>query len=479
MGVNSICRLAVGVLVLSAACVNFAKADDEASDVFVLTSANFDTFFEENPIALVEFYAPWCGHCKNLAPHYEEAATRLKKAGSIPLAKVDAVAEPDLAQKYDVRGYPTLKLFSHGKPLDYTGGRTADLIVEWVESSTGPAVEIIDESAVATPEKGVMFVARVKAEDSAAFKLYSEVAESLRMSAKFVAVVDAAAKDELTVYRPDEDSTSTKITSDSDKLRDWIEEEKFPFFGPIDGENYSAYETRKQEVVWFAGTEDDFKTHSKEFREAAKSFREDYSFVWLDTGRFSSHAESGLGLTTLPGVVLRLREGGRFVFPEGKKYVAKELTAFFNDVKTGKVEKSLKSEPIPETNDEAVKVVVGKNFEDLVFQDDKDVMLEVYAPWCGHCKRLEPIYTEFAEKLAPYKHVVIAKMDGTANEPPTADFNFRGFPTIFWIKAGEKKPEQYNDARTLEGLLKFVKENASKNVDIEIEASEEGDKDEL
>ena len=68
------------------------------------------------------FLSHRCGHCKRLAPEYERAATELRAHDPpIPLAKVDATEEADLATEYDIGGYPTLKVFRDGTPYDYEG----------------------------------------------------------------------------------------------------------------------------------------------------------------------------------------------------------------------------------------------------------------------------------------------------------------------------------------------------------------------
>ena len=76
------------------------------------------------------------------------------------------------------------------------------------------------------------------------------------------------------------------------------------------------------------------------------------------------------------------------------------MEQFARDLAAGKLEVYLKSEPLPPTNDEPVKIVVAKNFEEIVNDADRDVLIEFYAPWCGHCKSLAPKYDELAKKVS-------------------------------------------------------------------------------
>lgn len=103
-----------------------AAAIASASDVHDLKADTFPAFIAENPLVLAEFFAPWCGHCKALAPEYEEAATSLKEK-DIKLVKVDCTEEADLCQSYGVEGYPTLKVFRGPESVaPYSGPRKAD-----------------------------------------------------------------------------------------------------------------------------------------------------------------------------------------------------------------------------------------------------------------------------------------------------------------------------------------------------------------
>lgn len=91
---------------------------------------------------------------------------------------------------------------------------------------------------------------------------------------------------------------------------------------------------------------------------------------------------------------------------EADHYTSESISKFIDDFKENKLEAYLKSEPIPENNDKPIKTVVGKSFKDIVINSDANVMFFVYAPWCGHCKKLKPIYEELAEKLADEKDLI-------------------------------------------------------------------------
>lgn len=99
----------------------------EEKDVVVLNEGNFSGFIESNKYVMVEFYAPWCGHCKALAPEYAAAATELKGAADIEkvaLAKVDATQESELAEQFEVQGFPTVLFFIDEEHVPYTGQRS-------------------------------------------------------------------------------------------------------------------------------------------------------------------------------------------------------------------------------------------------------------------------------------------------------------------------------------------------------------------
>ncbi|CAF1232922.1 unnamed protein product [Adineta ricciae] len=119
-------------------------------DAVELTDSNFQsTVLDSEEPWLVEFMAPWCGHCKNLAPEWARAATELK--GKVNLGVVDATVHTQLAQRYGIQGFPTIKFFpagrKDGQAEDYNGGRSSGDIVAWAldkHQANIPPPEVIE-----------------------------------------------------------------------------------------------------------------------------------------------------------------------------------------------------------------------------------------------------------------------------------------------------------------------------------------------
>merc|ERR1719189_346694 len=103
-----------------------------------LTPETFDSVVDGSKSVFAMFYAPWCGHCKNFKPEYRKVAAAYSAVDEVAIVAVDADKYKDLAQKYGVSGYPTLKFFPKGssEPEDYTSGRTADDVVQFINQKT-------------------------------------------------------------------------------------------------------------------------------------------------------------------------------------------------------------------------------------------------------------------------------------------------------------------------------------------------------
>ncbi|ELR13438.1 thioredoxin domain containing protein [Acanthamoeba castellanii str. Neff] len=118
----------VVVGLLAVWCTTSAAAG-ASSDVIELNDDNFEHLTQATSGSttgnwLVEFYAPWCGHCKSLAPTWEALATELK--GTVPVAKVDATLNPLVKKRFGIKGFPTIIFFKQGKQYVYTGGRSLE-----------------------------------------------------------------------------------------------------------------------------------------------------------------------------------------------------------------------------------------------------------------------------------------------------------------------------------------------------------------
>merc|ERR1712117_104285 len=409
--------------------------------VLVLTEGNFQEAVDGNEFVLIEFYAPWCGHCKALAPEYAKAAGILaEKDSPIKLAKVDATEESTVAEKFEVRGYPTLKFFKNGKALEYGGGRTADTIVNWVEKKTGPRAKA--------------FLSAASSMDDVAFGITGDEAlcSEYGVSAEGVVIVKTFDEGKATLT---EDLTEENIAS-------FISSESLPLvidFNHETAQKIFSGEVKSHFLMFSSAKADDHAEKLEKLRGFAKTNKGKMLFVTINTDE-EDHKRIleffGITEAELPTYrAIKLGEDMSKFKPEDDAFENAEQ--FVADFLEGKLKQHLMSQEIPEDWDkEGVKVLVGKNFQEVALNAEKDVLVEFYAPWCGHCKQLVPIWDELGEKYKDHETIVIAKMDSTANE--LEEVKVQGFPTIKLFKKGTNEIVDYNGDRTVEGFSKFLED---------------------
>ncbi|KAI9298779.1 protein disulfide isomerase [Neoconidiobolus thromboides FSU 785] len=463
----------------------FRGEEAKVSDVLDLNKENYASTLKAEKLILVEYFAPWCGHCKALAPEYELAATALKEH-NIKIAKVDCTVEQDICQEEGIQGYPSLKVFSDGNASSYGGQRKSDAIVSFMKKQALPAVSELkaDEFEKFSTSDRVVLIGFVE-EGSKERKVLDELAKKHRndflfgaVSDKKVAKKEGASKNGFVLYKQfDEGKNVYDGKVNEEDLLEFIKTNSIPLIDEIGPSNFATYMDSKKPIAYiFVDKVEDRETYDKDLKDLAKETKGKINFVFLNATLYGRHAESINLKEEFPAFgIQQIEPAGKFPLDGVKELNAKAITKFVKEFLAGDLKPSIKSAAAPEKNDGPVKVIVSDEFDQIVNEADKDVLVEFYAPWCGHCKKLEPIYKELGEAYADKKNIVIAKMDVIDNDLPYgAKFEVNGFPTIKLFKAGkDKEIVEYEGDRTLEDLAKFLAENAVNDAKVELKKSEE------
>jgi len=452
-----------------------------ADSVLDLGDADFDSKLADIDTALVMFYAPWCGHCKRLKPEFEKSAgDLLANDPPVYLVKVDCTeAGKDTCGRFEVRGYPTLKIFRNGElSSDYNGPREAAGITKFMRSQVGPASKEITTVAEADAilAKSDVVIFAFGAADSNIQETFAKTAAKLREDYTFAhtsaeeVIAKLGHKEGVVLYRPKhlhnkfEDAALVYDGSATDKgaLASWISSNYHGLCGHRTADN--AKDFKMPLVVAYFGV--DYEKNPKgtnywrnRVLKVGKEFS-GYNFAISNKDDFQQEmSEFGMEHVAGDKPVVTARDSKGLKYKMTAEFDMVTFKDFLTQLEAGNVEPWIKSEAVPDNSATNVKVAVAKNFDELVTKNEKDVLVEFYAPWCGHCKKLTPIYDELGEKMAE-EDVEIVKMDATANDVPP-EFDVKGFPTLFWLPKGTKKPVSYNGGRELDDFVKYISENAS------------------
>merc|ERR1712189_59921 len=107
-------------------------ADSNAVVKMSMIEGDFNPRMQRGDLTFVKFFAPWCGHCRSLAPTWDLLSTKF--AGKVKIAEVDCTQNQSLCKRYRIDGYPTLILFKDGKPIhEYQGGRDIKTLTNFIE----------------------------------------------------------------------------------------------------------------------------------------------------------------------------------------------------------------------------------------------------------------------------------------------------------------------------------------------------------
>ena len=442
-------------------------------NVLVLSNANFKTAISSNDYILVEFYAPWCGHCKSLAPEYAKAAGKLLEENSpIKLAKVDATQEQELAEKNDVKGYPTLKFFKKGIPVEYTGGRQADDIVAWLKKKTGPpAVEITSAEQAkkisSTNNVAVFgFFTDKESEKSQAFLTVAGLIDDqiFAIVSDEKVIKELEAEDEDMIIFKNFEEPRVKFDGakvDEEAIKTWVFVNSMPTIVEFSHETAPKIfggQVKYHLLLFLSKKNGDFEKYLDELRPVCKNYRDKIMGVAIDTDE-DDHQRIleffGMKKEEVPSARLIALEPDMAKYkPTSNELNANTIEEFVQSFFDGKLKQHLLSEDLPEDwAAKPVKTLVATNFDEVVFDTTKKVLVEFYAPWCGHCKQLVPIYDKLGAHFEGDDDVVIAKIDATANELEHTKIS--SFPTIK-LYTKDNQVHDYNGERTLAALTKFV-----------------------
>ena len=339
-----------------------------------------------------------------------------EKESSIKLAKVDATEHSALAEKFEVRGYPTLKFFKYGKDQEYTGGRTADTIVTWLDKKTGPPAKTLstsDDVKKFIEDNDIAVVGFFKDAESAEAKTFLAVADKMDdypfaiTSEDSIFTENKVEKDGVVLFKKfDEGRADLEGEVTDESLTKFISGNALHLvveFNQDTAQKIFSGEVKSHLLLFLSAAAEDFDAKVDIARGIAKDYKGEMLFVTINTDE-EEHKRImeffGMEESELPSMrIIKLEEDMSKYRPESTELSDANIRSFVKQYLDGELKPHLMSEEIPEDWDkEPVKVLVGKNFEEVAKDTSKDVLVEFYAPWCGHCKQLAPTWDKLGEK---------------------------------------------------------------------------------
>nr|XP_039254772.1 thioredoxin domain-containing protein 5-like isoform X1 [Styela clava] len=366
--------------------------------LYEITDATFNDHISEGN-HFIKFFAPWCGHCQRMEPAWKALAAKYND-DAVKISRVDCTKNQKICGSKGVRGYPTLIWFKNGEEVEkYQGGRSLEDFEEYVVKMTS------DQKVEKTGEEEQKEVVQQKEEDAL------DVTEGL--------------------YELTEANFET-LTSQGDFF--------IKFFAPWCGH------CKRMEPAW---------------KELAKSYEghEKVKIGRVDCTKNQAVCQSK-GVRGYP--TLKYFRNGKEMdgSPGGRDFESlNKFTTEMSEAQQKDVQQEQEEEVDEEQKEEADVVTEGlyelteANFETLTSQGD--FFIKFFAPWCGHCKRMEPAWKELAKSYEGHEKIKIGRVDCTQHKSVCQSKGVRGYPTLKYFRNGEEK-EGSAGGRDIESLKEFT-----------------------
>uniref|UniRef100_A0AC34QUX8 Thioredoxin domain-containing protein n=1 Tax=Panagrolaimus sp. JU765 TaxID=591449 RepID=A0AC34QUX8_9BILA len=453
------------------------------SDVVPLFESNINEFIKENPSVAVMFYAPWCGHSKNVKPEFEAAARKIKNEGlKTILAALDATIFANTAKAFNVTSYPTFMLFKKGKfdkRFDY---RTKDAIVDFVKENEGKLgskpVKKQDnwdfENTNVLPLNGKVFDQTVSKADYSFVMYYSPTCshcESARP--QFFETSQQFASNKNILFG----AVNCLVEADLCKKREIYGYPTFEFLK--NGQNKERY-TGARNTDNFVFYLNDKMTNDKLEDNGGFEFAANIAIATPET--FSKLVKEGKHLVlyfkpedeTVDGLLKEFNDAstitkfGAFLvvdctnhadfckeqrvyeFPLLKIFEDGKFKRIYNDGNTKEMFiSSLSDKPYVPPLDfgEYVKMGTNTNFAELISK--KKSLVLFYASWCNHCKLVKP---EFVKASKRFKSGLFIAVDCGIYQVLCKNNEIKSYPILKLFKKGELFSEYYGP-RSADGFI--------------------------
>ena len=466
-------------------CVDKFPLDN---DVITLTDFSYEKALNQYQYLMIYFYAPWCGHCKSFDPQYQKAAQVLKEE-NIHLAKIDGSIEKKAAQYYKINGYPSILFFIKGnKPIEFDGGRSSKEIINWARKKIGNAIlyfETKDDIEKYKTENEICLI--YFGDDERDIKIF-EKASILIQDFPFAVVKNEkliknySNRGTIVLYKHFDEKKNELKNINIESINEFVKKYALPKVMIFNDRSVQfIFEKKNPALVLYADNKSvNWNKYGNILTEVSEKINRKLSVILTDIKegiavRLAEYV--GIKERDLPLVSILDTRNDFKKYNMDEEINVENILNFVEKWEKNLLKRQLKSEKEPKLNYGNIFVVVGKTFEKEVINNDKDVILLFYAPWCTHCKELSPKYEEVGKRLKDKNSkLLIAKIDGTENE--VENISISGFPTIMFFPGNKKNksPIEYKGRRTTEDIIKFIKENSyNKIVDeyIEKEAKKE------